>query len=60
MWHEYRLAMRSLDLLTGFNGAGSQFQEIVQECEDAQSAYLDYWVGGISTTRSSFGKGFQA
>lgn len=35
MWHEYRLAMRSLDLLTGFNGAGSQFQEIVQECEDA-------------------------
>ena len=47
MWDEDRLTMRSLSSLTGFNGAGSEFKKVLQECEDGQSTYLDYWVSGI-------------
>ena len=45
IWGEDRLAMRSLSSLTGFNGAA--FKKKLQECKDAQSTYLDYWVSGI-------------
>ena len=45
IWDEDRLAMRSLSSLTGSNGI--EFRKILQECEEAQSTYLDYWVGGI-------------
>ena len=55
MWDEDRLAMRSLRSLTGFNGAA--FKEILRECKDAQSTYLDYWVGGIHCENVKFEEG---
>ena len=49
IWDQDRLAMSSLSSLTGFNGI--EFRKILRECEEApeaQSTYLDYWVGGIN------------
>ena len=52
---EDRWAMRSLSSLTSFDGAG--FKNILQECKEAQSTYLDDWVSGIHCDNPNFEEG---